>query len=48
MSLAVGESTWGAFCDGEMMTGGAEGPTPLIAAMRAYVASKYGETVDLP
>jgi len=24
------------------------GPTPLIAAMRAYVASKYGETVDLP
>jgi len=23
-----------------------EGPTPLIAAMRAYVASKYGEDVD--
>jgi hypothetical protein len=23
-------------------------PSPLMAAMRAYVASKYGETVDLP
>jgi hypothetical protein len=23
------------------------GPTPLIAAMRAYVASKFGETVEL-
>jgi hypothetical protein len=24
------------------------GPTPLIAAMRAYVASKVGEEIDLP
>lgn len=24
------------------------GPTPLIAAMRAYVASKLGDTVDVP
>lgn len=24
------------------------GPTPLIAAMRAYVASKLGDVVDLP
>lgn len=24
------------------------GPTPLIAAMRAYVASKMGEEVDVP
>jgi hypothetical protein len=23
------------------------GPTPLIAAMRAYVASKFGDTVEL-
>jgi len=23
------------------------GPTPLIAAMRAYVASKFGEEIDL-
>lgn len=27
--------------------GRAEGPTPLIAAMRAYVASKLGDEVDL-
>jgi hypothetical protein len=25
-----------------------EGPTPLIAAMRCYVASKLGDEVDLP
>jgi hypothetical protein len=25
-----------------------EGQTPLIAAMRAYVASKFGEEVELP
>jgi len=24
------------------------GPTPLTAAMRAYVTSKFGDTVDLP
>ncbi len=27
---------------------GVRGETPLIAAMRAYVASKYGDVVDLP
>ena len=26
----------------------AEGPTPLIAAMRCYVASKLGDTIDVP
>ena len=25
-----------------------EGPTPLIAAMRAYVASKFGDEVEIP
>jgi hypothetical protein len=25
-----------------------EGPTPLVAAMRAYVASKIGDEVDVP
>jgi hypothetical protein len=25
-----------------------DGPTPLIAAMRCYVASKLGETVEIP
>lgn len=24
------------------------GPTPLVAAMRAYVVSKFGETVEMP
>lgn len=27
--------------------GGAHGPTPLIAAMRAYVVSKLGDEIDL-
>ena len=26
----------------------ADGPTPLIAAMRCYVTSKLGDTVDIP
>jgi hypothetical protein len=26
----------------------AYGPTPLVAAMRLYVASKLGEYVDIP
>lgn len=25
-----------------------DGPTPIIAAMRAYVASKFGAEVELP
>jgi hypothetical protein len=25
-----------------------EGATPLVAAMRCYVASKFGDTVDIP
>ena len=25
-----------------------EGPTPLIAAMRCYVASKLGDTIEVP
>lgn len=29
-------------------TDSGDGPTPLIAAMRAYVASKLGEEVELP
>jgi len=33
------------FLDGD---GFASGPTPLIAAMRAYVASKFGDEVELP
>jgi hypothetical protein len=25
-----------------------DGPTPLIAAMRCYVASKLGDEIDIP
>jgi hypothetical protein len=40
--------TWFAICDGIFDHGResqGEGPTPLIAAMRAFVASKYGDEV---
>ena len=33
---------------GEEETLGLFGPTPLIAAMRCYVASKLGDEVDVP
>lgn len=33
--------------DGETIPA-ASGPTPLIAAMRCYVASKLGDTVEVP
>jgi Protein of unknown function (DUF2591) len=36
---------WVAEMDGKHTT---EGPTPLIAAMRCYVASKLGDEVDVP
>ena len=35
---------WTARCGGDSYPG----PTPLIAAMRAFVASKLGEEVDVP
>lgn len=31
-----------------VVTHGAEGPTPLIAAARCYVVSKLGETAEVP
>jgi len=36
---------WSAQTDEDLF---AFGPTPLIAAMRCYVASKLGDTVDVP
>lgn len=33
-------------CEGKTIDG--HGPTPLEAAMRCYVASKLGDTVDVP
>jgi hypothetical protein len=35
---------WEARCGMQKM----QGPTPLVAAMRAFCASRVGETVDLP
>ena len=42
--------TWDACYDRETFggEGSFNGPTPLIAAMRCYVASKLGDDVDLP
>jgi hypothetical protein len=41
--------TWMAWAyDGLEMIGIEYGPTPLTAAMRCYVASKLGDTVDIP
>lgn len=39
-----GDSQWNAHVGGKESTG----PTPLIAAMRCYVASKLGAEVDVP
>ena len=39
---------FGYIWNGVNHVGLAEGPTPLIAAMRAYVASKLGDEVDVP
>jgi len=48
----IAGSPWRAVCGDEgdvdgPPTGLGEGPTPLVAAMRAYVASKFGEWIDL-
>ncbi len=42
-----GSEHWDAFCSPDDHTP-SEGPTPLIAAMRCYVASKLGDEVDVP
>jgi hypothetical protein len=39
------EVPWAAYIDGHYWV---DGPTPLVAAMRCYVASKLGNTVDIP
>ena len=36
---------WAAQTDDDLF---AYGPPPLVAAMRCYVASKLGDTVDIP
>ena len=48
LCLAGGDDGWQAdkYLHTEKVEG--YGPTPLIAAMRCYVASKLGNTVDIP
>lgn len=38
------DALWTAWCGSWSL----DGPTPLIAAMRAYVASKLGDEVEIP
>ena len=44
----VGEFSWGATRIEGPAVSSEQGPTPLIAAMRCYVASKLGDEVAIP
>ncbi len=44
----VNDSLWEAECPAVGGLAMQNGPTPLIAAMRCYVASKLGDEVDVP
>ena len=46
-TVKVGVKQWRGRIEGGNPVSG-YGPTPLIAAMRCYVASKLSETVDVP
>ena len=49
MTIALDACGWEARCyDGEAEPWVFTGPTPLVAAMRCYVASKMGDQVELP
>jgi hypothetical protein len=39
---------WQAECNSNDYHNRQHGPTPLIAAMRCYVASKLGDAVEIP
>ena len=43
-----GDAAWRASMDMREKTHEQYGPTPLIAAMRCYVASKLGDTIEIP
>jgi hypothetical protein len=45
ITLTHQQTQWAAQTDDDVF---AYGPTPLIAAMRCYVASKLGDEVDVP
>jgi hypothetical protein len=44
----VNDSLWEAECPAPGGLAMQNGPTPLVAAMRCYVASKLGDTVEIP
>ncbi len=51
ISVLDANGCWGArktYWDGSKASSDHFGPTPLVAAMRCYVASKLGEEVDVP
>lgn len=48
IELAMHADQWRAVWHGEDGSIYQDGPTPLIAAMRCYVASKLGDEVDVP
>ena len=45
LTLTHQADRWAAQTDADLF---AYGPTPLIAAMRCYVASKLGDNIDIP
>jgi hypothetical protein len=45
LTITHQQNQWAAQTDDDLF---AFGPTPLIAAMRCYVASKLGDEVDIP
>lgn len=49
LSFGLGDSAWSANAShGRTAAIRIYGPTPLVAAMRCYVASKLGDEVDIP
>lgn len=44
----VNDSLWEAECPANCGLAMQNGPTPLTAAMRCYVASKMGDEIDIP
>jgi len=44
----LGGGSWAAYKNSESETHRLTGPTPLIAAMRCYVASIFGDEVEIP
>lgn len=49
LAFGLGETAWAAsMSSGPTASRRVSGPSPLIAAMRCYVASKMGDEVDVP